>query len=411
MLPTLLVLASTYPRWQGDPEPGFVHELAKRLTDRFHVIAVVPCAPGALARETLDGVEVIRYRYAPRRWETLVNDGGIVTNLKRQRWKLLLVPTFLLGQAWQAWRVLRMRRVDVMHAHWLIPQGLIAALLGPLTHHAPSFLVTSHGADLFALRGTGWDRAKRWVVNQAAAVTVVSATMRDELHRIGANVDKLVVQSMGVDLTERFTPDSGQVRSAGEILFVGRLVEKKGLGYLIDAMPTILAAFPQASLIIAGFGPLESEVREQVKRLKLGPKVQFMGAVSQDQLPALYRRAAVFVAPFVQTASGDQEGLGLVCVEAAGCGCPIVVSDLPATRDLFAESAGCIRTPPGESEILARAVLEILDGHEAALAAMADQRRQMIHQFDWLATSRNYARLLQDCIDAHDRSIEPEDHP
>jgi glycosyltransferase involved in cell wall biosynthesis len=371
----------------------------------------VPSAPGALAREILDGVEVIRYRYAPRGWETLVNDGGIVTNLKRQRWKLLLVPTFLLGQAWRAWRVLRTQRVDVVHAHWLIPQGLIAALLGRFTHHAPRFLVTSHGADLFALRGTGWDRAKRWVVSHAAAVTVVSATMRDELHRIGANVDKLVVQSMGVDLTERFTPDSGQARSAGEILFVGRLVEKKGLRYLIDAMPTILAAFPQASLIIAGFGPLESELLEQVKRLKLGPKVQFMGAVSQDQLPVLYRRAAVFVAPFVQTASGDQEGLGLVCVEAAGCGCPMVVSDLPATRDLFAESAGCIRTQPGDSGVLAQAVLEILDKHEAALAAMAGQRLQAIHQFDWLATSRNYARFLQKCVDTRDRSIEPEDHP
>src|ERR1700735_2418201 len=97
---TLLVLASTYPRWRGDPEPGFVHELAKRLTDQFHVIAIVPAAPGAAAREILDDVEVIRYRYAPHRFETLVNDGGIVTNLRRHRWKVLLVPPFVLAQAW-----------------------------------------------------------------------------------------------------------------------------------------------------------------------------------------------------------------------------------------------------------------------------------------------------------------------
>jgi glycosyltransferase involved in cell wall biosynthesis len=411
MLPTLLVLASTYPRWQGDPEPGFVHELAKRLTDRFHVIAVVPSAPGALARETLDGVEVIRYRYAPRRWETLVNDGGIVTNLKRQRWKLLLVPTFLLGQAWQAWHVLRARRVDVVHAHWLIPQGLIAALLRRFTHRASRFLVTSHGADMFALRGGGWDRAKRWVVSQAAAVTVVSATMCDELRHIGANVDKLVVQSMGVDLIERFTPDATQVRSAGDILFVGRLVEKKGLKYLLDAMPAVLVAFPDARLTIAGFGPLEPELREQAKRLKLEANVQFVGAVPQDQLPVLYRQAALFVAPFVQAPSGDQEGLGLVCVEAAGCGCPLVVSDLPATRDLFVESAGCIRVPPGESGILAQAVIEILGNPEAALVAAADQRQQAIRHFDWLATSRNYARLLQKCMDAEDRYPKFEDQP
>ena len=151
MLPTLLVLASTYPRWADDHEPGFVHELAKRLTDRFHVIAVVPSSPGAAAREILDGVEVIRYRYAPRRLETLVNNGGIATNLHRSPWKWLLVPGFLLGQYLAAKQLLKRRRIDVIHAHWLIPQGLIAHRLKRRT--GIPYLVTSHGGDLFGLRG------------------------------------------------------------------------------------------------------------------------------------------------------------------------------------------------------------------------------------------------------------------
>src|SRR5690348_13154294 len=244
--PTLLVLASTYPRWSGDHEPGFVHELAKRLTDHFKVIAVVPSAPGATARETLDGVEVIRYRYAPRRFETLVNDGGIVTNLRRHRWKMLLVPTFVWAQAWRTWRLLRTRQIDVIHAHWLLPQGLIAALLGKLSGQAPPFLVTAHGADLFALRGKGLNALKRFVARKATTVTVVSEAMRNELAHIGSNVGNVEVQPMGVDLTIRFIPGSATKRSYGEILFVGRLVEKKGLRYLIDAMPAILRVFPSA---------------------------------------------------------------------------------------------------------------------------------------------------------------------
>ena len=82
----LLVLASTYPRWAGDPEPSFVHELARRMGTEFRVIVVCPHAMGAKQKELLDGVEVVRYRYAPERWETLVNDGGIVANLKARRW-------------------------------------------------------------------------------------------------------------------------------------------------------------------------------------------------------------------------------------------------------------------------------------------------------------------------------------
>ena len=103
----LLVLTSTYPRWPNDREPGFVHELCKRLTGDFDVTVLSPHASGAMVEEIMDGVSVRRYRYAPASWETLVNNGGIVTNLKRQPWKWLLVPGFLLVQAWAVWRLIR----------------------------------------------------------------------------------------------------------------------------------------------------------------------------------------------------------------------------------------------------------------------------------------------------------------
>lgn len=396
--PTLVVLASTYPRWSGDPEPGFVHELAKRLTDRFRLIALVPSAPGAAKRETLDGVEVIRYRYAPRHFETLVNDGGIVSNLRRNRWKIFLVPTFVLAQAWRTWRLLRSRKVDVIHAHWLLPQGLIAALLGKLSGSVPPFLVTSHGADLFALRGEGLNALKRFVVRRAASVTVVSEAMRDELARIGAGVSTVNVQPMGADLTARFIPSTATERSRDEILFVGRLVEKKGLHHLIHAMPSILRAFPSAHLTVVGFGPEEAERRAQADDLGLHDRIHFVGALSQADLPARYQRAAVFVAPFVEASSGDQEGLGLVCLEAAGCGCPVVVSALPATRNVLPEGAGCIRVAPNDSEALAEAVLDILVRRDVHLRGVEVCRQRIIQRFDWLVVSRNYAKILEACI-------------
>lgn len=396
--PTLVVLASTYPRWAGDHEPGFVHELTKRLAERFNVIAVVPSAPDALARETLDGVEVIRYRYAPRRLETLVNDGGIVTNLRRQRWKLLLIPGFVIAQAWRTWRVLRCHRVDVLHAHWLLPQGLIAVMLSKFARRHPAVVVTSHGADLFALKGKILDALKRWVVRKASAVTVVSDAMTVELGRIGASLERVTVQPMGVDLLERFVPDSIVPRSRDEILFVGRLVEKKGLRYLIDAMPEILRASPSAYLTIVGFGPEEAARRAQVAGLGLQEKVNFSGALQQADLPAIYQRAAVFVAPFVQATTGDQEGLGLVSLEAAGCGCPVVMSDLPATRSVLLEDAGCIRVAPNDSLALAEAVSDIFVHRDIHLRGIELMREQAIRRFDWRAVSRHYTHILESCL-------------
>lgn len=394
-LPVLLVLASTYPRWSGDPEPGFVHELCKRLTDRFRVVVVGPHAAGAKPRETMDGVEIVRYRYAPAALETLVNDGGIVTNLRRTRWKWLLLPGFVLGLVWTAWQTIGRERPAAAHAHWLLPQGLALAALAAIDSRVPPFLVTSHGADLFALRSAPLQALKRFVARRAAALTVVSAAMRDEMVRIGIDASKVEVQPMGVDLSHRYTPDPTVPRSSDELLFVGRLVEKKGLRYLIDAMPRILAERPSAFLTVAGFGPEEAERRQQVEGLGLQEKVLFLGAVAQAQLPSLYRRAAVFVAPFVEATSGDREGLGLVAIEAAGCGCPLIISDLPAVHQVFPAGAGAMLVEPGNTVALAEAVESVLKG---ATQHPSLERERLCAAFDWNSRAQHYATILLNII-------------
>ena len=398
-LPVLLVLASTYPRWPADPEPGFVHELSRRLTERYRVIVLCPHASGAKPRETMDGVEVVRYRYAPERWETLVNDGGIVTNLKRARWKLLLVPGFVLGQAWAAWRLMRRERVDVIHAHWLIPQGLIAALLQWLPGRRVPYVVTSHGADLYALKGRLLDGIKRFVARRAAAATVVSSAMRERLAALGVPAAHIHVLPMGVDLSERFTPDPAVQRSTREILFVGRLVEKKGLRHLVDAMPLVLERVPDAFLTIAGFGPEEAALRQQVHALGLAAKVRFLGAVAQTRLPALYRRAALFVAPFVQAESGDQEGLPVALMEAVACGCPVVAGDVAGIEDLLGRMKPEICVDARNAEMLASCICSrLIDSSTAGLHAQA-VLEEASRRVDWNRIAAGYARLIAQADD------------
>lgn len=388
---TLLVLASTYPRWAGDPEPGFVHELAKRLARDFRVVVLGPHAPGAKRREMLDGVDVVRYRYAPEQWETLVNDGGIVTNLKLHRWKLLLVPSFILMQAWWAWRLCRQERVDVVHAHWLIPQGVIAAWLGK------PFLVTSHGADLYALRSGPLRALKRFVLRKAWAATVVSNAMRDAMAELGADLAKVSVVPMGVDMSARFVPDDAVPRSRGELLFVGRLVEKKGLRHLLDALPAVLSERPDVVLTIAGFGPEEERLRAQVRELGLQDAVRFLGPVAQKDLPELYRRAALFVAPFVRAESGDQEGLGLVLMEAAGCGCPILAGDVPAVRDVVGDRREVV-VDPMKTEQLAGRILEVLADPSAACRQASRFLEVLQARFDWAHVAERYGDALSQGI-------------
>ena len=397
--PTLLVLASTYPRWTGDPEPGFVHELAKRLLNRFRVIVLCPHAEGAQVREVMDGVDVRRYRYCPGRLETLVNHGGIVTNLRNDPWKWLLVPGFFLVQTLEAARICRRERVDVVHAHWLIPQGLVAALISNLPGRSIPYLVTSHGADLYALRGRVAELIKRWVLRRAGAVSVVSRAMRNVVMQSEPSLAEVSVIPMGVDMQKRFVQTVGEPRSKSELLFVGRLVEKKGVRHLIDALPAILRHVPDASLTIVGFGPDEANLKAQVVALGLGNAVSFLGALPQTELPQIYRRAALFVAPFVRAESGDQEGLPVALMEAVGCGCPVVVGDIDGIEDLIGDMKSQICVDVRDTDVLAAKVIEMLSSPEVARERAQRTFAVAAEHVDWSCVAERYGQLLGSMVD------------
>lgn len=393
----VLVLASTYPRWENDHEPGFVHELSKRLAGNFEVSVLSPHAPGSAVKQSLEGVQVYRFRYAPARLETLVNDGGIVTNLKKSRWKWLLLPFFFAALCWSVFTLIRQIRPDVIHAHWLIPQGSALFFLRCLGVRVPPYVVTSHGADLFALRSKPLNWLKRQVAKHAATVTVVSRVMLEELVALGVPRRKIVVRSMGVDLTGKFIPGDFKERvERQQILFVGRMVEKKGARYLIEAIPQIAQEFPAVGLRVVGHGPERRVLEKLVASLGIENHVEFSGAKSQEQIADLARESSVFVAPFIETDSGDQEGLGLVLVEALGCGCPAVVTDLPAVKDVIEASEGICVVRQRSSEELATAIIYVLKEIDRYRQDVRLTRQKLVAKFDWASVGDAYGTILSD---------------
>lgn len=390
--PGLLVLASTYPRWRNDHEPGFVHELSRRLAAEFRVTVVTSHSPGALARESMDGVDVIRYRYAPGALESLVYGGGMAANLRRAPWKAVLLPGFLVSMLLAAFRVLRNTPIEVIHAHWLLPQGLVARWVA--RGRGVPYVVTSHGGDLFGLRGRLATRLKRAVADASAAMTVVSTAMRDEARGLGLRPPTLDVLPMGVDLQSRFVPDAKVQRDRDRLLFVGRLVPKKGLAHLLEALPLVAARRPGVVLDIAGFGPQQAALRDQARRLGIASRVDFIGAMPQHELPALYRRASLFVAPFVRDASGDQEGLPVALMEAIGCGCPAVVGFVPGLEDLLGDATRAISVVSGDHAALADAIVSALEDPAAAMARANALREAATGKVGWSSIAGAYGRLL-----------------
>jgi glycosyltransferase involved in cell wall biosynthesis len=399
--PNLLVLTSTFPRWENDPEPAFVFELSRRLGDAFDITVLAPRSPGSKMRENMAGLHVIRFPYFFRRWENLAtHSGGILNRLRANPFNYLLVPLFLSGQLLALVRLLRQERFALIHAHWLIPQGLIAVMGLTLARRRIPLICTSHGGDLFALRGTIFQRLKRWVMDRSQALTVVSRAMQSTVIGMGVAPDKVQVISMGVDLKHRFTPDPTVERSASELLFVGRLVEKKGLRILLEAMPKVLAKHPAMRLTVAGAGPLGVELSELARRLNISDKVDFLGMVTQSKLPEFYRRATLAIFPFLVAKSGDQEGFGLVQVEAMGCGCPVIAGDLPAIHDSIAHEESGLLVPPGNPEVLADIILRALNDPDLCFRMAREARKRVMEQFDWEVVAGKYAGLYDKLIRA-----------
>jgi glycosyltransferase involved in cell wall biosynthesis len=395
----LLVLSSTYPRHAADTEPRFVHELARRMQDRFLVSALVPAAPGLVAHERIDGVDVHRYRYAPGRFECLAYDGGIVPKLRRNRWLRLLVPLFLAGQVLGTWRAIRRLRPDVIHAHWLIPQGVAALLALSLSRRRTPLVVTAHGADLFTFARGPLRRVLGWVVRRASAITVVGRHMVPVVRALPGCADAAVATiPMGTDVDALFVPDPGVARARGALLFVGRLVEKKGVDDLLHALRLARDQGAAATLTVVGNGPLRAQLERLAAELGLQEHVRFLGAVPQVELPALYRRAAAFVAPFRVARDDDQEGLGLVMVEALACGCPVISTRVPAIEAEFARF-GPLLVEPGSPAALADAIVRVL-GDGSSWAPGGELRRGVVAQFGWSAIAEAYAGLLAAQVDA-----------
>lgn len=393
MRPRILVLTSTYPRWTGDHEPRFVHELSRRLASELEVHVLAPHARGAKDDEVMDGVHVHRFHYAPERLETLAYEGGILAHLRERRLRLLLIPLFLLAEILAIRRLLRAQAFAAIHAHWILPQGL-AALVAMAGYSARiPIICTSHGADLFGLRSRIATSLKAWVLRRCAAVTVVSDAMAREVQRIAPGIQAAVIP-MGTDFDARFRPDPTVERDPAQVLFVGRLVEKKGVKYLLHALASLKEQRPALCLDIAGYGQEERELRQLCTELGIEGSVRFLGPVQQDSLPDLYRRAGVTVVPSVVAAGGDQEGFGLVIVEAIGCGCPVIASDLPAIRHIAGEGGEVMLSPPEDPTALARAMDAVLAHHDQYLHTTSAFRTRIANQFGWDSASAAYAGLI-----------------
>ncbi|HEY2645208.1 MAG TPA: glycosyltransferase [Galbitalea sp.] len=387
MRPRLLIVASTFPARSGDGTPGFVRDLAIEEAIDFDVMVVVPRVPGGAEREEDNGLTVVRYPYWFAGSESLAH-GAIIENLRARPANWLQVLPFLFAQYRAVRRAVRDFRPDVMHVHWIIPQGVVARFAA---RGVPK-LVTTLGGDLYALNAAPIRALKSGVVTRADAVTVMNDDMRARVIALGAPENAVSVLPMGADLVRVSAAAAAagprKVGTDVRILFVGRLVEKKGLAVLLDALGELETS--EWNLTVVGDGPLRSQLEDAAAALP----VTFVGQLGRDELIAQYLLADICVFPSVPAASGDQDGLPVALLEAMGAGAAIVASNVPGINEVIRDGSNGLLTPAGDSAAL-RSAIERLASQRDLRATLAAGARATAQTYSSTVIGERYRAILQ----------------
>ncbi|MEK6854432.1 MAG: glycosyltransferase, partial [Nanoarchaeota archaeon] len=195
----LVFASSAFPRWPNDPSPAFVYNLSKHLQQKgVEVVAVVPHHPGAKRFETVSGIRTYRFRYfLPSSLERLCYDAGILPNMKKSFLARLQLPIFVAAEFFSLWKVAKKEKPDIIHAHWILPQGFTAAIVSKILRIP--VVVTAHAGDVFPLTNFLLRLLSRFSTCSAAAVTVNSSYTKLAVAKI-SKLGNIKVIPMGVDL-------------------------------------------------------------------------------------------------------------------------------------------------------------------------------------------------------------------
>jgi len=385
----VLVIATTFPRWQNDIRPEFVYELSKRLQNNgFEIVVLAPHHIGAKKFEIMDGMKVYRFSYFwPDKYQKLVYGGGILPNIQRSNLAKIQVPFLVLSELYYSFKLIKKERIDMIHSHWIIPNGLVGAILKRLCKK--THITTAHAGDVFTIR-----KSKilgifgSFVLKNSDMITANSEYTKNVIISIENTVKNNVkIIPMGVD-TLRFNPcKASDLRNVYDaeylILSIGRLVDKKGIEYLIRAMKDVIKVFPNAKLIIGGSGPDMDKLVKICDNLGLNNNVIFVGYIDNSVLPKYYASSDLFVLPSIETKGGDTEGLGVVLLEAMGCGTPVIGSNIGGITDIIVNGINGFLIIPENPQDLSDKIIKILSNNDLRKNISQNGLETVEKKFSW----------------------------
>lgn len=373
----VLLLTHSFVRWEGDFAGVFLLDLTRGLAEEGIQVCIIAPHEGELPLyEKIVGIDIYRFRYALSKFERLAYQGNMHELVMKNLINKFIFATYMGSFFIKALIVARKEKIDIIHAHWWVPSGLIALLVSKLLRKP--YIVTSHGSDVFILDRFAFLKPfARLVFNEANSITVVSNNIKSFLiSKFGILDSKINVFPMPCDLSlfypisEDKDPDKTEFRMLNnlcsynnyenKVLSIGRLIELKGYNYLIEAMRILKEKNLNVKLIIIGEGPEEKTLRSKAQSFGLSNEIEFLHFKPKGDLNYFYNLCDVFVLPSITDSIGRQEGLGLVLLEAMNCKKPVVGTNSGGIPDVVKDGETGLLVPEKDPEALANAIEKLL---------------------------------------------------
>ncbi len=394
----VLYIATAYPRSEKDIITPWLVETVQRLQKNGIKVTMFTSAYRGLGDQTVMGTRVKRFRYFLARWETLTHDETAIDRVQKGLFNKILALFYLIFGTIEIWRFCSKERFDIIHVHWPLPHFIFGYVASRVCS-AP-VVISFHGAELMAVRNKFRFLRPflRWAIARADRVTANSNHTVRAIQEIFHRPVDIIPFGAAVSSADIRSTDKGVEEK--RILFVGRLVERKGVRYLIEAAAQVASRY-KIRVDIVGDGPELSRLRRLAEERNLKEVVRFHGRVSAGELPHFYANCDMFVLPAVIDSKGDTEGLGVVLIEAMTYKKPVIASAVGGITDLVIDGQTGLAVPAGDVDALVKAIVRLIEDPETAKRLSQHGYEHILTNYSWEVIINQLINLYQEVCPGH----------
>ena len=365
----ILMLNYEYPPLGGGAAP-ITKAIAEKLVDKNHEVDILTMGfRGLKDEEYINGVHIYRV-------PSLRKKQGTCTTHE--------MLSYCISAALKMPGMLKENRYDINHTHFIIPTGIVSNLF----HTTIPYLITTHGSnvpgynpDRFGFQHMLIKPLWKKIVRNSACITSPTNYMKQLIQQ---NIDykNIVIIPNGIN-PNSFSPKEKD----NKILIVSRLLQRKGIQYVIEAMQDINSY----NLVICGDGPYRKTLEKKAEKLKIQHKVHFRGFISNSELKNEYETSAIFVLPSIS------ENFPVVLLEAMSAGCAVITSNTTGCREAVG-NAGLLVEPDNSSDIREKILFLIKnDDIRKKLAQKSLERVQ--YELNWDILIKKYISCYENILD------------